>query len=162
MDEMKTNLRKVHAHLYFIDDPHPASYASLLMLNKYFYLQTDECLSKWMKFRKEYLRSRLNKSGTLTCDYCGKSGLVIRTKKENRRATIDHAIPKSITKKRSDPKNFRVACHKCNQDKKTMNEFEFRKYLLINVIKKNCALNNVIRLFVKYCSCSLRFCLTFI
>jgi 5-methylcytosine-specific restriction endonuclease McrA len=159
---MKTNIRERTANLFFVEDPDPHSYASLLMLNKQLYLQTDECLTAWIKARKKYLKSHLTKSGTLICDYCGKTGLKIKTKKKHLQATIDHAIPKSITKKRNDPKNFRVACDKCNSEKKTMSEFQFRKYLLINALQKNMALKYVIQLFAKYCCCSLKNCLTLI
>jgi 5-methylcytosine-specific restriction endonuclease McrA len=159
---MKTNLRKRPADLFFVEDPDPRSYASLLMLNKQLYLQTDECLTTWMKSRKAYLKGHLTKSRTLVCDYCGKTGLKIETKKKYLKATIDHAIPQSITKKRNDPKNFRIACDKCNSEKKTMSEFQFRKYLLINAIQQNKQLKYVIQLFVKYCCCSLKNCLTLI
>ena len=159
---MKTNLPKVHAHLFFIDDPIPSSYASLLLLNRHLRSQDYDHPKTWLKVRKNFLYLFRKKHGTIKCEYCGRTNLKMKTKHLEDLATIDHAIPRSITKKKYDPKNFKVACHNCNQEKKTMTEFQFRKYLFKKALKNNWAIKRVINLFGKYCYCFLKIFLTLI
>jgi len=143
-----------------VEEPHPNSYASLVQLNKHLYMQTDDCLLRWLKFRKEYLRQHLDKVGVLCCDYCGKPSLKINTKDLSKLATIDHKVPLSKTRNKFDKHNFAVACCSCNQAKGTMPEWEFRKHLFFKAIRNSWATRAVVRLFGKYCFCSLKMCLT--
>ena len=159
---MKTNLPKVHVHLFFIDDPHPGSYASLVLLNRQLRDQDYDHPKTWLKVRKNFLYQFRNKHGTIKCEYCGRTNLKIKTKHLQDLATIDHVVPRSITKKKYDPKNFKVACYHCNTTKGIMTEFQFRRYLFVIALKNNRAIKNVIKLFGRYCFCSLKMCLTFI
>ena len=76
-------------------------------------------------------------------------------------ATIDHKIPVSKTKNKYDEKNFTIACYACNSAKGVMSEREFRQYLFNQAVKNNWAVRNILKLFSRYCFCSLRMCLTF-
>jgi len=156
-----THPRKVHRHLIFVEEPHQCSYANLVSLNKYLYMQTDDCLLRWIKHRKAYLRKHLRKDNTLRCEYCGKTGLRINTKKLPLLATIDHKIPLSKTRNKHDEKNFVIACYTCNSAKGVMSEREFRQNKYCQSVKNNWAVKNVLKLFSKYCFCSLKICLTF-
>lgn len=159
---MKTNLPKVHVHLFFVDDPYQGSYASLVLLNRQLRSQDYDHPKTWLDVRKKFLYKFREKHGTIKCEYCGRTNLKMKTKHLMDLATIDHVVPRSITKKKYDPANFKVACHTCNTAKGTMSEFQFRQYLLIKSIRNNRAVKNIIKLFVKYCFCSVRMCLTFI
>jgi len=154
------NPRKVHVHLILVEDPHPNSYTSLLLLNRELRSKDYDHPKTWLKARKKFLYQYRMKHGTIKCQYCGRTNLKMKTKHLQDLATIDHVVPRSVTNKRYDPNNFKVACYNCNVAKGTMSEWEFRKYLFIKAIKNNLALKNVIKLFGKYCLCSLKLCLT--
>jgi len=156
-----THPRKIHKHLIFVEDPHPSSYTSLVLLNKHLYKQTKDYLFYWLKYRKKYLQKYYRKNNTLRCDYCGKTGLKIQTKNLSMLATIDHIIPVSKTKNKYDEKNLTIACYTCNSAKGTMSEREFRQYLFKQAVENNWAVRIVLKLFSKYCFCSLKMCLTF-
>jgi len=157
---MNTNM--LHRHLFFVDDPHPSSFASLLLLNKHLRAQDYNHPRTWMNARRKFMFDFQKKHGAVHCEYCGKTGLKISTKNLDRIATIDHATPCSVTKRRYDPKNFRIACNKCNVMKGTMSEFQFRRHLFISAIRRNRAVKNIVKLFGKYCLCSIKMCLTLI
>jgi len=90
-----THPRKIHRHLIFVEDPHPSSYTSLMLLNKHLHKQTKDYLFYWLKYRKKYLSKHYRKNNTLRCEYCGKTGLKIQTKNRSMLATIDHKVPLS-------------------------------------------------------------------
>jgi hypothetical protein len=154
--------RKIHKHFIFVEEPHPCSYASLIRLNRQLARQTDDHPANWEKFRKKMLQQARAKHGTIKCEYCGRTNLKMFTKDKKNLATLDHVVPKKITRKKIDPGNIKVACCFCNQEKQEMSELQFRKHLFFKAIRNNRAAKNIIKLFFKYCFCSLKLCLTLV
>lgn len=87
-----------------------------------------------MMFNTEWLRSIETKYGELHCEYCGRQNLKIIPWYEKPdihiMATTDHFYPKKkYPHLARDTKNFVVACHRCNNNKKakkyTKNDIRF-------------------------------------
>ena len=99
-------------HNVLVENPHPQSYASYILLKKDYSLFE---MRVWLKFRKHVLKSR-----ELTCVYCGKKNLKMSTPRGRELgslATLDHVMPISKGGAKYDPKNLVVACHTCNNRK---------------------------------------------
>ncbi|MDO8640859.1 MAG: HNH endonuclease signature motif containing protein [Nitrosarchaeum sp.] len=112
----------------FVDNPHPASLASLVLLAHEYNMQS---VDEWLTLRKKFLKKQRDfiwwnpktwfKS--LTCHYCGRRRLKMVIKdmtskrKLRRLATIDHVKPLSKGGAELDESNFVVACWTCNQRK---------------------------------------------
>lgn len=74
----------------------------------------------WLRTRRAWLKSRREKNGTLTCEYCGRTGLKLAAKRGEPIfdvATVDHVRSLAIGGERFDPRNFAVSCRKCNAKK---------------------------------------------
>ena len=76
-----------------------------------------------MKFNTDWLKLMESKYGKLKCEYCGKPNLKIYEWYEDNdiriMATTDHFHPqKSHPQLQKETKNFVVACHSCNNNKK--------------------------------------------
>jgi hypothetical protein len=104
------------------------------------FLNEKEELVKWLLFRENLLKEKLEKEKELICVYCGKRHLEIggRTAKDLRDnnknpklATIDHVNPLSNGGKKYDPKNCVVSCKKCNKRKSSMFIFNGNQKLYI-------------------------------
>jgi 5-methylcytosine-specific restriction endonuclease McrA len=123
---------KSNEHFVYVDDPHPQSCASLVLLTKHLYRQDKDNPFGWIRFRNKFVKTRPRR-----CEYCGKTQLLsgrgrnrCSGQKLHDTITIDHAISLNNGGKRFDKKNLRISCYACNAKKGTMNEFSFRIYLL--------------------------------
>jgi 5-methylcytosine-specific restriction endonuclease McrA len=105
-----------------VEEPHPQSRASLVMLKKHLAMQfdpKDEKLQtvKWLVFRDIVLKEVLAKEGSLTCHYCKQENLLMESVDLDFLATLDHVVPVSKGGKVYDRANLVVACHNCNNNK---------------------------------------------
>ena len=123
-----------------VDEPHPRSLASLLLLNDY-YLELDEDflaehdeLQNYLDKRHVFLTNILERHGVLHCHYCTHTNLEIGERllsgatKNNANpylATIDHVEPVSSGIDKLDEKNWVVSCRRCNKWKSSMSYDEF-------------------------------------
>jgi 5-methylcytosine-specific restriction endonuclease McrA len=104
------------------DDVHISSYANLVLLNR-LYSQIES--SRWRKERNEFLHNELENKGSLTCYYCNKKNLKLRSSKRQQKATVDHLIPKSMGGDAFSHTNFVVCCDSCNRRKGSMDHKDF-------------------------------------
>lgn len=114
-------------HTIYNENPSSQTYASSILLHDQFkkldvdYLDAKKERIKRIEFSREYLTSKKEELGSLTCCYCGKSNLIIEyegIKVPNRiKATIDHIIPISKGGPVFDLTNIKIACGKCNNKK---------------------------------------------
>jgi 5-methylcytosine-specific restriction endonuclease McrA len=108
------------------DEPPVTSRAALVLLNA---ALSEQERAEWNTFRLRVLRA-----STMTCEYCGKSGLteeLVPGKGFNMLSTIDHVTPVSKGGAVYDPENLKVACFPCNKSKAdlTLNEWMTRHKL---------------------------------
>lgn len=105
------------------------TFAEYLLLKRHFQKQDPEykVLSNykriWLNFRNRLIRQIKKKNkGRLTCHYCQSKNLVMNINVQgvprNRRATLDHVIPRSKGGREFAESNLVVACFSCNQKKK--------------------------------------------
>lgn len=110
-------------HRVIVENPHPTSMASKVLLTRSLQEQERAC---WIAFRNVFLDKMMKKYGHLWCSYCGRSGLVAELPEDAPRsaykhlATLDHIVPKSKGGSEYDEDNLVVACFKCNQRKADM------------------------------------------
>ena len=104
------------------------SYANLILLQRRYAQLENRC---WMRSRKNFLAEELQKHGTLTCHYCGRTNLKLKSKRRCEQATVDHVVAKSNGGDPYDRENFAVCCASCNKKKasKTADDFINSKYL---------------------------------
>lgn len=124
----------VNNHLIFYEPTNPKSWASAILLRKFYWKQDpDNPIHKAnakINFSRSFLTRWKEKHGAIACNYCKKTDLVIEY--EDMRvptsviATVDHVIPISRGGGVFDEKNVVPCCHKCNQKKgnKTLEEFQ--------------------------------------
>ena len=112
-----------------MDDVHVSSYANLVLLNKTYSTMESK---RWNRARNAFLVEQ-SKKGKLSCFYCQKNDLKVKTKKRSEQATVDHYIPKSGGGDPFSSSNFVVCCHSCNQRKGNTTPSEF---LTSDYIKK--------------------------
>lgn len=117
------------------------SRASYILLREHLRLQDEDYIKslvsreEMMAFSRDYLSKEKELKGDLVCSYCGKPHLEIEYEgmkiSPDKKATIDHIIPVSKGGERLDPKNIRVACEKCNNEKgdKSLEQFLKNKNL---------------------------------
>lgn len=108
-----------------VTDPDITSPAALVLLAKKYF-----CLDKsiYTEFRMTKIRNKWMKlqmrtpdfEGGLTCQICGRPGLLPFTTDKNKLATLDHIIELKEGGKWNDSTNFRVACYGCNTRRNSM------------------------------------------
>lgn len=111
-----------------LDNVHISSYANLVLLNLlYSHLERRD----WIKARKIFLDEELTKHGLLSCFYCGRKDLKLKTNRRSEQAIVDHLVPKSLGGHASKKSNFVVCCNSCNHKKgsNTLDNFLNSKYL---------------------------------
>jgi len=106
-------------HRVFVKNPHLKSHASLVKLKRELAM---ERLTKWLKFRDEFIDHSIIKHGELKCVYCNKINLLRQvddTDKDLLRslATIDHVTPLAKGGDEFDYDNLVIACRPCNEKK---------------------------------------------
>lgn len=125
MHEILRNKKHYVRTLVFVDNPHPQSHASLLLLNRYFqhFSRDITTASKdwrlWLTFRNKYMR-RQKKFGNMVCYICGKTNLnpnVNSPYARGREATIDHIVSLARGGRKFAEENLAVCCLRCNQKK---------------------------------------------
>ena len=93
------------------------------MLAKLNIQYTMQEVRDWIKFRKDYLKAQKQ----LSCCYCGKANLQIKSKSREKLATLDHKVPLSKGGSKYDPGNLVVSCVTCNNAKDNMPYDTFMK-----------------------------------
>lgn len=113
---------------------HISSYANLVLLNR-LYAQLER--RAWTKARESFLKEELAKKSKLTCYYCNRDDLKLKSKRRCQQATVDHVIAKSLGGAHADKSNFVVCCDSCNRKKgsEELQNFLTSKYLQF---KKKC------------------------
>ena len=117
-------------HLIFDETENPKSYASAILLKKYYEELEDpgDWYTDWRYYfivRRHWLRKQKQKhDGTWHCHYCEReiTQMPERNKKHQNLhncVTIDHKVPKSEGIDELDTKNFLVSCYRCNTKKKS-------------------------------------------
>ena len=109
-------------HIVLVDDVHVSSYANLVLLQR-LYTQLEH--RRWAKERRLFLINELNKNGALTCHYCHRPNLKLKSAKRREQATVDHVIAKSVGGDAFCHSNFVVACNSCNQRKASQSALDF-------------------------------------
>lgn len=100
----------------------PYSQASLLALHEQYYedpnVDTRRAYEVWLDFRMSLL-TEFEQNDTLTCVYCGRTGLSKITDgvEPKYQATLDHVYPLAKGGQRYDKSNLVVACRPCNAKK---------------------------------------------
>jgi 5-methylcytosine-specific restriction endonuclease McrA len=74
---------------------------------------------------KKFLAAQMELLGSLTCAYCHKPDLKLKSSKRHEAATVDHVVPKSKGGKADDPSNFAVCCNSCNKKKDSLSAHDF-------------------------------------
>jgi 5-methylcytosine-specific restriction endonuclease McrA len=105
-----------------MEDVHISSYANLVLL-QHLYTQLEH--RRWVKERKSFLTKELASKGTLTCHYCHKPNLKLKSTKRHEQATVDHVVAKSVGGNAFCQSNFVVCCNSCNQRKASQNALDF-------------------------------------
>lgn len=108
--------------IYNVGNVHVRSYANLVLLQRV-YAQLEQ--RRWLKERKKFLLAQLKQHGKLTCHYCGKDDLKLKSVKRHEQATVDHFVPKSKGGNAWSHDNFVVSCNNCNQKKASKDATEF-------------------------------------
>lgn len=108
------------------DEPPVTSRAALVLLNASL---SEQERAEWNTFRLRVLRA-----STMTCEYCGKTGLTEELMPDqgfSRLATLDHCHPVSKGGAVYDLDNLKVACFPCNKSKDdlTLDEWLARRKL---------------------------------
>jgi 5-methylcytosine-specific restriction endonuclease McrA len=124
----------VNNHLIFYEPTNSKSWASSILLRKFYWKQDpDNPIHKAnarINFSRSFLTRWKEKHGKITCNYCKKTDLVIEYEgmqvERSVLATIDHVIPISRGGAVFDEKNVVPCCNKCNQKKgnKLLEEFK--------------------------------------
>ena len=124
---IRSKRNNVTVRITVIDDPTPGTFGShQLLLDEYRLLEKSLHFEQLL-FNTYFLRRMKSKYGNLHCVYCGRKNLRIYHWREfagdrKNMATADHFIPKSVSPDLAkDEGNLRVACQKCNNDKKSHN-----------------------------------------
>ena len=105
-----------------MEDVHISSYANLVLLQR-LYTQMED--NHWSKSRKEFLVNELRNKGNLTCYYCGKPDLQLKSDSRHQQATVDHVLAQSEGGDRYDHNNFVVCCSSCNKRKASYSALDF-------------------------------------
>jgi 5-methylcytosine-specific restriction endonuclease McrA len=84
----------------------------------------SRCTGAFKKNREKTYINNISKHGSITCEYCGKNGLV-RCGTDHNGATIDHKVPVSSGGSVGSLSNMVVSCYSCNQKKGPMSYEEF-------------------------------------
>lgn len=116
----------------------PGSMASYLQLKEEYQKLDPQCRTwrmgkrVWLNFRNKILKQKQKEAkGNLICAYCGSDHLVLNFHKRglpnNKKATLDHIIPKSKGGSEYSLSNLAVSCHKCNSKKKDLMPEDFNK-----------------------------------
>lgn len=105
-----------------VSDPHITSAASLVLLQKHYFSLDKSAYSEWRmrQIRRKWMKEKMkcpDSEGGLTCELCGKKGLLPKTKNPEQLATLDHIKEIGKGGKWNDPSNFQVACANCNSEK---------------------------------------------
>ena len=105
------------------------SHANLVLLSRV-YSNLEQRREK--KACKKFLEEQLKRLGTLTCHYCNKGNLKLKSDKRHEGATVDHVVPKSKGGKADDSNNFAVCCNSCNKKKasRTAADFMASRYIV--------------------------------
>ena len=107
-------------HVVLNEEPPVTAQAALVLLNA---TLSEQRRAEWTEFRLRLLRA-----STMTCEYCGKTGLteeLVPGQGFSMLATLDHCHPVSKGGAVYDPANLKVACFPCNKSKadKTLDEW---------------------------------------
>ncbi len=105
-----------------VKNPPITSPASLALLSKkYFALDKTIYTERRMsKIRNRWMKEQLkhpDKKGGLTCNICGKQGLLPHKAGKYNMATLDHKIRIKDGGSWFDTSNFQVLCFQCNNNK---------------------------------------------
>jgi 5-methylcytosine-specific restriction endonuclease McrA len=99
-------------HVVLNEEPPVTAQAALVLLNA---TLSEQERAEWTEFRLRLLRA-----STMTCEYCGKTGLTEELKVGKGfflLGTLDHVVPVSKGGAVFDPANLKVACFPCNKSK---------------------------------------------
>jgi 5-methylcytosine-specific restriction endonuclease McrA len=107
--------------------PHPSSMASYLLLKHEYQKQDLDYRIRrlgvrfWLTFRNRVMsKFKKQNKGKLTCTYCGSKNLVANFNLPiplNKKATLDHVIPRAKGGSEFSLSNLVVACSACNTKK---------------------------------------------
>ena len=110
------------AQKVFSKEPPLTSPASLALLNKK-YFELDKTVysnSRMSSLRKRWFKLQMktpDELNGLTCNICGKKGLLPDAPNLNDRATLDHVFEVGLGGEWNNPSNFQTACYRCNSFK---------------------------------------------
>jgi hypothetical protein len=132
----KTSRHWKFNHLIFIDSPDSKTYASAILLKKYYQSVEDpgDWQTDWRYYfivRRHWLRKQKQDKKWI-CHYCGKE--IHKMPERNKIyqnlwkcVTVDHKIPKNECGDITDTNNFLVSCYDCNNKKGWMSYNSFIK-----------------------------------